>query len=318
MADFKSEKNILGELIRAREAIKRKYSILQQEKSDYEKKINDNLKPVISPLEKLIDLQSENSKQFSNIDSVRKPKKRLRFDESIIANNTNASTQNTNSSPNGFSETDYDDDFASAGNTIINSTFKSVSDKSRFVDNYISLLDGSRNKLDNIYGVRKMHDIYMIGDSPIDFDEKTVTVRDVVYPKTGGLMELLFKKQPDDNLISSQDQENYRSIMEATNAHRKRNSKDETIRVSKSRKYTGIIAPMFHGSHKKSINGTGLLPAYKIAKMNSSIDLVYWDDPNELVERLRLLIAERSAGNNNHGNEIQSIIEELREGGYIF
>ena len=27
------------------------------------------------------------------------------------------------------------------------------------------------------------------------------------------------------------------------------------------------------------------------------MDYVYWDDPNELVERLRLLIAKQSAGN---------------------
>ena len=48
------------------------------------------------------------------------------------------------------------------------------------------------------------------------------------------------------------------------------------------------------------------------------LDLRYWDDPNELVDRLRLLIAERSAGNNNHDNEIHSIIEELREAKIIF
>ncbi len=43
------------------------------------------------------------------------------------------------------------------------------------------------------------------------------------------------------------------------------------------------------------------------------MDYVYWDDPNELVERLQLLIAEQTAGNPSHTNEIHSIIEELRE-----
>ena len=42
-------------------------------------------------------------------------------------------------------------------------------------------------------------------------------------------------------------------------------------------------------------------------------DYIFWDDPNELVVRLRLLIASYQAGNNNHSNEINSIIEELRE-----
>lgn len=39
----------------------------------------------------------------------------------------------------------------------------------------------------------------------------------------------------------------------------------------------------------------------------------YWDDPNELCERLKLLLASKSAGNSNHDQEINSIIEELRE-----
>lgn len=39
----------------------------------------------------------------------------------------------------------------------------------------------------------------------------------------------------------------------------------------------------------------------------------YFDDPNELCERLRLLISSRMAGNSNHMQEISSIIEELRE-----
>ena len=47
-------------------------------------------------------------------------------------------------------------------------------------------------------------------------------------------------------------------------------------------------------------------------------DYIYWDDPNELVERLRLLIAEVSAGNENNVNKIQSIIEELREAKIIY
>lgn len=39
----------------------------------------------------------------------------------------------------------------------------------------------------------------------------------------------------------------------------------------------------------------------------------YYDDPNELVERLMLLVSSKSAGNTNHDQEINSIVEELRE-----
>ena len=50
---------------------------------------------------------------------------------------------------------------------------------------------------------------------------------------------------------------------------------------------------------------------------DNKIDYVHWDDPNELVDRLRLLAASHQAGHNAHENEILSIIEELREAGLI-
>ena len=41
--------------------------------------------------------------------------------------------------------------------------------------------------------------------------------------------------------------------------------------------------------------------------------LVYYDDPNELVTRLNLLTSSQNAGNTSVNNEIISILEELRE-----
>lgn len=39
----------------------------------------------------------------------------------------------------------------------------------------------------------------------------------------------------------------------------------------------------------------------------------YYDDPNEICDRLRLLVMSKASGNTNHDQEINSIIEELRE-----
>lgn len=50
---------------------------------------------------------------------------------------------------------------------------------------------------------------------------------------------------------------------------------------------------------------------------NQNIVYEYYDDPNELCDRLRLLLSSKSAGNSNHDQEINSIIEELRERGVI-
>jgi len=42
-----------------------------------------------------------------------------------------------------------------------------------------------------------------------------------------------------------------------------------------------------------------------------------WDDPNELVDCMRLLEPSRQAGHNAHNNEVLSIIEKLRKTGII-
>ena len=50
---------------------------------------------------------------------------------------------------------------------------------------------------------------------------------------------------------------------------------------------------------------------------DNAIDYVHWDNPNELVNRLRLLDASHRADNNAHDNKMMSIIEELRDAGLI-
>jgi len=46
---------------------------------------------------------------------------------------------------------------------------------------------------------------------------------------------------------------------------------------------------------------------------DSALDYVHWNDPNKLVDRMRLLEASRQADYNAYDNEMLSIIEELRE-----
>lgn len=47
------------------------------------------------------------------------------------------------------------------------------------------------------------------------------------------------------------------------------------------------------------------------------VKYVYFDDCNELVDRFRLILSEKRAGNNSYDNEILSIVEELRERGIV-
>ena len=63
--------------------------------------------------------------------------------------------------------------------------------------------------------------------------------------------------------------------------------------------------------------GRGLPIDESMTVTDNAIDYVYWHDPNELVDRLGLLVASRAAGHTGHDNEIASIVEELREVGRI-
>lgn len=103
-----------------------------------------------------------------------------------------------------------------------------------------------------------------------------------------------------------------------TNAHRKYYEANKSLRDDrKSAKYINFIAKHV-GSPQRKKSGKGLTD-YKIARTaGQRMDYVYWNDVNELIDRLRLLIASQAAGNTSHSNEIVSIIEELREAGIIY
>lgn len=94
-----------------------------------------------------------------------------------------------------------------------------------------------------------------------------------------------------------------------TRAHRKA---DGQIIGSRGYKYKKIIKQLFNsekvGGGGGNEGGRGVLK-----KFGNAVDYVYFDDVNDLVERLKLLIASQAAGHNGHDNEIISIIEELKE-----
>lgn len=77
----------------------------------------------------------------------------------------------------------------------------------------------------------------------------------------------------------------------------------------------GITKDLLRKKMKKiKLRGSGVsLLEEKFIPYTQNIAYEYYDDPNELVDRLRLLVASKSVGNSNHAQEINSILEELRE-----
>lgn len=173
---------------------------------------------------------------------------------------------------------------------------------------YLQLLHNKSESIDNIYGVYfdARLQIYKIGSVTFEFLNGNLNINGKMYPATPGLLQLLFLKKPENQ--TSDDLKLYLNILEESNVYRRNFDPNQQIKGNNSHKYKQIIKPLIQ--NKRSGNGLMNLP-------KDNIDYIYWDDPNEVVDRLRLLISSQQAGHNNHNNEILSILEELREANII-
>lgn len=141
---------------------------------------------------------------------------------------------------------------------------------------------------------------------------------DKSFELTAGISELLLKKKPNLSLVTEKDKLVYKHMLSITNVHKRDFEPNGQLKGDRSIKYREIIKPLFSelsDSDSFVPKSGGSIP--KLKKYNPNTDLIYWDDPNELIDRLKILVASREAGNSNHDNEILAIIEELREAGII-
>jgi len=108
--------------------------------------------------------------------------------------------------------------------------------------------------LDKVYGIRKLsRGRQKIGSKLVFFDQDQVYIGDDVYPLSTGLLELLFKKIPDEKLIEVQDLEHYKDILLKSNAHRVQNRPSGRLWTSNVPKFSLI-------SKLLGMRGAGLQP----------------------------------------------------------
>lgn len=151
---------------------------------------------------------------------------------------------------------------------------------------------------DKTYGPKKtFRGIVYLGNKEVKFIDNNLIIEDTSYPLSTGVIQLLFSKNP--YRYTKQDLSVYKNILIHSSAHLTNDG--SKIKIG-GKKYKNIICKLFS-------SGMGM----KLQKYN----LVYWNDPNELVDRLRLLLASQAAGNTGVNNEILSIYEELHEAGLI-
>lgn len=314
------ETNIKEQLINSVDNIKNKIKTIQNEEDASNFKFQKVFKPITDPLEMLIKVNGKVSPSLSVSKNMNKHDTFIDLNSSIDYENFRDLIKSDSSKHSEYY--DFIDD-APKSEQENDDTLLSLK-KEDVLDIY-----------DNInvpFGIRSENKKLMMGNAVVQLSLSTkakekqyiVTVNNNKYELTAGLRELLMRNKPDLKLVTEKDKVVYKAMLINTNAHKRDFNPSGQIKGDKGLKYREIIKPLFSQLNNDNQNFPekltklktgGYLPELK--KYKSNTDYVYWDDPNELIERLKLLIASRNAGNDNHDNEIVSIIEELREAGII-
>jgi hypothetical protein len=88
----------------------------------------------------------------------------------------------------------------------------------------------------------------MIGDSIVGVDpDSNIHIENTIFPGTKGLWELLTRKKVNKKLISADDLQQYKTILEKTNAHLVGYNSNANINVSRGLEYRDVISKLFPG-----------------------------------------------------------------------
>lgn len=339
-----------AKIVHLADIVRRKYLALKLGRIETDESLKRMFKPVSEPLEKLVGQMTQASLPLPNKieqitqtspslpnkvitpvkytkttdTSFEQPKKKFRS-QSVFADldvNPDPEEEVFSHEPEAVAD-DADDVFnttATARAQFQEMRRKSLPAVELYLESYPEIarayiegfLADTKNEYDTTYGlhINSVTNKVMLGSKELQIGEKDdIIIGDRKFPGTRGLYELIFKRKPNEKLIKSNDEDNYSSILKLTSAHKRDYHPSRQVKGAATLKYKKYIQPTL----SKPRSGQGYM-------VNSATapQFVYYDDPNELVDRLRLLIASGLAGNDAHRNEIESIIEELRERGYIY
>ena len=109
-----------------------------------------------------------------------------------------------------------------------------------------AILSGDKNtSIDYVCGIYFDDSRPMLGDKAFDMDkDDNIIIDGVKYKGTVGLYELIFERTPDDTVCTDADKQKYKSILLATNAHRRDHVAKKPPLSNKGYKYKHVIAPL--------------------------------------------------------------------------
>lgn len=306
-------------------SIRKKYVSLKLGKSEEDATLNKLFEPVVTPLKQLAKVSKTIRGDSSMIKTEVKQEERVKKEEpkSILFPKYEDEIEDAEElSSQPHDEEDVFEDSTSEPLQMSNVVLSDVLKKfPAIVRPFIERVFQKSEAIDRQYGpnYHPTSSKWNLGDKSIEFDMKSgdIKIGGRNFKGTNGLYELIFHDLPKGH--SQSDLAAYKEILELSKIHKDTLGR---LRHSKTQKYKKIIRPMFTEqtalslpSRTRSINAEGR--GMKLKYNNRPMEYVFWDDPNELVERLKLLIASQEAGNTSHDNEIVAIINELLEANII-
>lgn len=290
-------------IIQTRNVIRKKYAALKKGRSEIDADLERVFQPITTPLKKLSDLPQ----QIQHLpDALAGKLKTEKHEQNASFHTTFDSDEDSRSEPDSFDEAASSpvepdlsfQDYSGTSSDVLEFNTNRFMDSIKLDSNYDS-------KYGPRYDTKKL--AWKIGDSSFAVIDSNALVDGKSYPLTSGLQELIFSRYPSEKLYTEDDVDSYLDIVQRSGAIHRNYDKSLQYAGNKSHKYK-LIMNLLKRKGSLPPTGSGLMKYSK-----NKLDYVYWDDPNELVARLKLLLASQEAGHNNHSNEITSILEELRE-----
>lgn len=311
MSSGKSTQHRKLKLRRLINDVRRKYLAFKLGRSEADESINRIISPITNRLDKmtqhlkqepLLAIKQPKSSTVMKTVGVIEEKNPLRIHSKAFKKEPDSS--NATPPPPSFVEENYNEKFDDSHHS--NNLEESLNAYPENVQHFIRQSLNKETQIDFTYGPRYEHrtSSWSLGGSSLNFDLQSgdIIVDDKFhFPNSDGLMKLLFIKEPKG--FTREDEENYKQILNITNVHRREFNPSKQIKSNIGYKYKYIIKKLGGGMMRYN---------------DKAIEYRYWNNINELVDRLCLLHASKEAGNNSNDNEIEAIVEELREAGIIY
>lgn len=181
------------------------------------------------------------------------------------------------------------------------------------IDNY---LKDKINRSNAKYSIKydSENDQYIIGNKIVEIENNNFKINDKIYEGTSGLLELLIKKSPNFNIISETDKDNYKQILDDSNAiYKNFDTNSKRLNADSSDKWKFIKNNLINDKNL-NLDSPKTSNEKNNDSINQSIDSFINESTSDfdlLIEDLKVSINNYKSGNHNEHSKITSILDQL-------